>query len=328
MKKLVSQKADVVPDMMAGIVKAYPALKAVPHTNALISPQSSRQVYLLSGGGSGHEPLDFGYIGSGLLDGAIAGKPFEPPTAAQICRTVFAFPKPKPVLMIVKNFAGDVHHFKQAQAQLQAKGLKSALVVVSDDVSVNPETLETRRRGVAGTVLLLKLLGAAAQKNADLETLAALGKTVNQNLYTLGVALSGNALPGQTAPAFKLGAHEIDYGIGIHGEPGYRKETFQSSELLARELVNKLLQVSELPHGAHVAVLINGLGALPLMDQFVFTNDVCELLAIQQIKVDLVKVGNFLTAYNMSGVSLTLLRLVDPAWLNALKQPVGGFAWH
>ncbi|MFD1670820.1 dihydroxyacetone kinase subunit DhaK [Agrilactobacillus yilanensis] len=328
MKKLINQPQTVVQEMLAGILKAYPQLVKVPHVNAVVYPHLNRQTRLISGGGSGHEPLDVGYLGPNLLDAAILGAPFTPPTPEAIVATVEFFKIQKPVVFIIKNFIADLHNFKQAQKQLIAKGYQVGLVIVDDDRSVNPDTLNLRRRGVAGTVFVHKILGYAAEKKATLETLVSLGKAVNANLCTLSAAFTGSELPDQQAPSFELASNEVAYGVGIHGEAGYRKEVFHSADLLARELVNKLLQTAPLIANDHCAVLVNGLGALPLMDQFIFAHDICELLTLKQIQPQLLKVGNFLTAYNMSGVSVTLLKLVDPDWLTALNAEVTGFAWH
>jgi len=325
MKKIINDPADVVPQMLAGLLLAHPELTAITK-NAVAAVNSARKVNLISGGGSGHEPLDIGFVGAGLLDVAILGDVFTPPTTAAIVEAVQQLDPNTPVLMIVKNFVRDTTNFSRAQSQLIAAGYTVQTLVVADDQSVNPTTHKRRERGVAGTVLLFKLLGAAADQGADLATLVTLGNQALHQLYTLGVALAGTEAPGQSEPAFALPDDKIAYGIGIHGEPGYRSEPLVSSELLARELVNKLLQAANLPPHQAVALMVNGLGGLPLMDQAIFTNDAVQLLRLAKVDPQFVKTGTFLTSYGMRGLSLTLLRL-EPNWLPYLTASVGGFGW-
>ena len=326
MKKLINAATQVVPQMIAGIRYAHPELTALtPQALAAISPK--RQVRLVAGGGSGHEPLDFGYLGTGLIDVAITGDVFTPPAADAIVTAVAALDRDHDYLFIVKNFEEDLASFASAQAILSARGYRCGQVVVSDDCSINPATQQPRRRGVAGTVLMMKLLGAAADAGGELAALVALGEQLNQHLFTLGVALSPAELPGQHQPTFTLATGEIAYGIGIHGEPGYQQEPMVSSELLARELVNKLTMVADYPRNQAVAVLVNGLGGLPPMDQFIFTNDIVQLLTVKGLDVQFVKTGEHLTTYNMRGVSVTLMGLVQPEWLPWLQKPVGGYGW-
>lgn len=326
MKKLINNPENVVREMLSGVVQAHPELTKPQNINSLIY-DNQRKVTLISGGGSGHEPLDLGYVGAGLLDAAVVGAPFTPPTADHIIKTAELFKQRTPVLFIVKNFIEDRREFAQAQEELIERGYQVQTLIVSDDVSIDAATKNVRRRGVAGTVLVHKILGAAASQGLKINELVTLGNQVNDNLYTLGVALSGVELPGANQPSFELTDDQIFYGIGIHGEPGYRKEDFKVSELLGRELVNKLVQVSAINPQDEVVILVNGLGNLPTMDNFIFTNDVVKLLQLKGIKPVLVKSGNLLSSYNMNGVSLTLLKIANSQWLDYLKLPVGGFAW-
>ncbi|KRO15548.1 dihydroxyacetone kinase subunit DhaK [Lacticaseibacillus saniviri] len=326
MKKLINAPEQVVEQMLAGLLLAHPTLHQIGRQLAIANGNLKRKVWLVSGGGSGHEPLDVGYVGDGLLDAAILGPVFTPPSVESIVATMKVLGPKRPYLFIVKNFASDMRHFTLAREQLVAEGYQIGLVSVADDQSVDPDTLTARHRGVAGTVLMIKLLGAAADAGMALADLQTLATEVNHQLVTLGVALSSTEAPGQKKPAFDLGAAEIAYGIGIHGEPGYRSEPMVSSELLARELVNKLTQINDWPEKAPMAVMINGLGGLPLMDQFVFTHDAVELIRLHGFDMQFVKTGTLLTSYSMQGVSLTLLGLTEQ-WRHWLGKPVGGFAW-
>ncbi|GKQ42352.1 DhaKLM operon coactivator DhaQ [Companilactobacillus sp. RD055328] len=328
MKKIINDSRNVVHEMLRGLIMSHPELKKLHEMNSVVYDDNSRDVILLSGGGSGHEPLDIGYVGEALLDGAIVGEPFTPPSANQIVKTTEYFGNKKPIIFIVKNFDEDLNVFKKAQTILRDNKYDVELIIVDDDASVDPETKITRRRGVAGTVIIHKILGAAANKGLSCRELVSLGNAVNNNLYTLAVALTGAELPAEKQASFELGENQIFYGIGIHGEEGYRREEFSSSDLLARELINKLVQVSSLQSSSSIAVLINGLGSLPTMESLIFTNDVVKLLQLKDIKPQLVKTGNFLSSYNMDGVSITILKDMNSKWLEYLQMECGGFGWY
>lgn len=327
LKKLINDPKNVVHEMLRGLTQAHKELTKPHGLNSVIYEANKRNVALLSGGGSGHEPLDLGYVGQGLLDGAIVGEPFTPPSVEQIVQTTRCF-KQKNVLFVVKNFEEDLKKFTAAVKQLNNEGYNAKMILVEDDASINPQTKVARNRGVAGTVLIHKILGAAANDGIQLDELIDLGSRVNQNLYTLGVALSGSELPNQKQPSFELEENEIFYGIGIHGEEGYRREKIESSELLGRELVNKLVQVSKVSEEDDIVILINSLGNLPTMENLIFTNDIVKLLQLKSINPVLVKTGNFLSSYNMNGVSVTLLKIDDIKWIEYLKTKCGGFAWY
>lgn len=328
MKKLINDPKNVVGEMLKGVVQTYPYLEKLHGINSIVFKNNNRSVVLLSGGGSGHEPLDIGYVGDGLLDGAILGDPFIPPTYKQIEETVNFFGNDRPIIFIVKNFKEDLEQFTKAQKKLVDDGYKIEILIVDDDSSINPETKEPRKRGVAGTVLIHKILSSAADKGLSVDELLELGKLVDRNLYTMGVALTGSELPGEDTPSFLLDEDEIFYGVGIHGEPGYRKEKLLSSELLGRELVNKLVKISQVNQDDDVLIMINGLGNIPMMERFIFTNDVNKLFKLRSIYPKKVMSGNFLTSYNMSGISITLLKLQAASWLNYLNSPCEGFGWN
>jgi len=327
MKHIVNQVDHLITEAIAGQALAYPQLIQVPQTFGFYQPsEAPPKIAVISGGGSGHEPADLGYVGTGMLTAAVMGPLWTPPTAEAIVTTVKAIVKTRQVLLIVKNFSADRQVFTTAQQQLVQQDYQVEQVVVTDYISVNPQDYQLRERGVAGTVLLQKILGYYAQQNVDLVQLVEIGQSVNRQLKTLGVALAAPTLPGHLEAQFELQADQVDYGIGIHGEPGYRREPVQSAELLANELLNKLLhQYSVRPQ--RVAVLINGLGATPLLELYVIAQDVEQLLRLQQIEVAFVKVGNQMTAYNTQGVSVSLLALASDEWLTALQAPTTAAAW-
>ena len=215
----------------------------------------------------------------------------------------------------------------QAINKAKEKGHKIAYVIVNDDCSIDKASFKKRRRGVAATILIQKMLGAAIADNKSLEELESLAQEFVLASNTLGVALSPTSFPGKTTTAFTLKEDEIYFGIGIHGEAGYRKEPFHSSERLAIELVNKLKNQFRFKENEDYALLVNGLGSTPLMELFVFTNDVRRLLALEGINIQFKKVGNFMTSNDMAGLSLTLLRLKDKTWLDYLNHEVNVYGW-
>lgn len=311
----------------AGILWAYPQLARVPNTRGYYLKQRDENlVPLIAGGGSGHDPAHWGYVGAGMLTAAVMGEMFTPPTAAELVAVAKVVATQKRLFFIAKNFVADVASFTQAKATLEADGYTVGMCVVADDISVSP-SLTQRKRGVAGTILVHKILGAAAAAGADVATLSRLAERLLPNVKTIGFSLSGAVVPGQEAQTFTLEKGTVAYGVGIHGEPGYRTERFVSAELLARELTTKLRQAFRWQAGEDYAVLVNSLGGTTVMENFGFNRDVRELLALEPMHVAFNKVGNLLSANGMHGLSLTLLRLADPAWLEALNRPVATPAW-
>lgn len=328
MSKFVNNPTTAISQMLAGIAYTYQqTLDWIPDTGIIIRKERPDQVALISGGGSGHEPAHAGYVGDGLLQAAISGPFFTPPTSEEIFLAIEKSDAGKGVLLIVKNFEADVNHFQQAKEQALAAGHQVEMVIVNDDCSIEFDTFKKRRRGVAGVVLVHKLLGAAARAGYDLQQLVSLSEAIIPQLNTLGVAFSPSTNLVDQSTQYQLKNDEIYFGIGIHGEPGYRVEKFQSSERLAIELVNKLKNRYRKQNNVPFAVLVNGLGSTPLMELFIFMNDVQKLLQIDEFTIDFQKVGNHLTSFDTRGISLTLLPLTDPKWQQWLEEPVGGFGW-
>lgn len=287
-----------------------------------------QNVVLLSGGGSGHEPAHFGYVGDGMLSITVSGPIFIPPTPEQILAAIRKADKNKSVLMVVKNFKADVDSFLTAESIALKEGRSVDHILVNDDVSIeNDATFNKRRRGVAGTVFVHKIVGAAATEGYSLQELKEIGSSVVSNLHTLGVALTPANNPTQTESSFTLEDHEVYFGVGIHGEKGYRKETFDSSEKLAIELMNKLKSIYRWKKGDKFAVLINGLGSTPLMEQYIFANDIRRLTQLESIDIRFFKVGSHLTSMDMKGISLSLLKIEDPNWEKWLKADVRVSSW-
>ncbi|MCI5925902.1 dihydroxyacetone kinase subunit DhaK, partial [Streptococcus vestibularis] len=289
--------------------------------------QVAGQVGLISGGGSGHEPAHAGFVGDGMLSAAIAGAVFTSPTPDQILEAIKEADQGAGVFMVVKNYSGDIMNFEMAQELAEMEGIEVASVVVDDDIAVENSLYTQGRRGVAGTIFVHKILGHAAREGKSLPEIKDLADKIVPNIHTIGLALSGATVPEVGKPGFVLAEDEIEYGIGIHGEPGYRKESMQPSRQLAEELTGKLLEAFEAKEGERYALLINGMGATPLMEQYVFANDVASILGDAGLDVAFKKLGNYMTSIDMAGLSLTLMKIEDDAWLEALESPVKTIAW-
>ena len=240
--------------------------------------QAAGQVGLISGGGSGHEPAHAGFVGDGMLLAAIAGAVFTSPTPDQILEAIKEADQGAGVFMVVKNYSGDIMNFEMAQELAEMEGIEVASIVVDDDIAVENSLYTQGRRGVAGTIFVHKILGHAAREGKSLAEIKDLADKIVPNIHTIGLALSGATVPEVGKPGFVLAEDEIEYGIGIHGEPGYRKESMQPSRQLAEELTGKLFEAFEAKAGERYALLINGMGATPLMEQYVFANDVASIL--------------------------------------------------
>ena len=331
MKKIINAPEDVVPEMVDGLVRSYPQyLKQIPDTMAMVRrDEASMQgkVGLVSGGGSRHEPAHAGYVGKGMLSAAVAGQVFTSPTPDQIYAAIKAVNHGKGVFLIVKNYSGDVMNFDMAKDLADMDDIPVKSIVVDDDIAVENSLYTQGRRGVAGTVLMHKILGAAADQGASLDEIEALAKQVLPNIKTIAVALSAATVPEAGKPGFTLAEDEIEYGVGIHSEPGYRREKIKPSKELAAELLGKIDDELHLDATKKYAVLVNGMGATPLMEQYIFSHDLLNLLAAKNITPAFTKVGNYMTSIDMAGLSLTILELADDKWLDYLNYPVETIAW-
>lgn len=329
MTQIINKSTDTVSQVLNGVAFIHQdRLERINHTGIIKQKQPNQnQVALVSGGGSGHEPAHFGYVGEGMLSASVSGPIFIPPCVEDILEAIQQVATPKGILLIIKNFKADVLNFLEAERLAKAQGLLVNHVIVNDDCSVEEGSFKKRRRGVAGTVFVHKIVGAAAQKGYSLSELKDLGDSVVQSMNTLGVSIASGKEIGSERPLFDLPKGEISFGIGIHGESGYRNEPFISSEYLANELINKLMTQYKVIEETEFAIMINGLGTTTIMELFIFANDVKRLLALENIKVVFQKSGNFMTSTNMSGISLSFLDLKDPVWLEYLHQSTDAFAW-
>lgn len=329
MKKIINKPENVVTEMLDGLAYVHSDLVHRVDGFDIIArnEQAAGQVGLISGGGSGHEPAHAGFVGDGMLSAAIAGAVFTSPTPDQILEAIKEADQGAGVFMVVKNYSGDIMNFEMAQELAEMEGIEVASVVVDDDIAVENSLYTQGRRGVAGTIFVHKILGHAAREGKSLAEIKDLADKIVPNIHTIGLALSGATVPEVGKPGFVLAEDEIEYGIGIHGEPGYRKESMQPSRQLAEELTGKLLEAFEAKAGERYALLINGMGATPLMEQYVFANDVASLLGDAGLDVAFKKLGNYMTSIDMAGLSLTLMKIEDDAWLESLESPVKTIAW-
>jgi dihydroxyacetone kinase-like protein len=329
MEKIINKPENVVTEMLDGLAYVHSDLVHRVEGFDIIArnEQAAGQVGLISGGGSGHEPAHAGFVGDGMLSAAIAGAVFTSPTPDQILEAIKAADQGAGVFMVVKNYSGDIMNFEMAQELAEMEGIEVASVVVDDDIAVENSLYTQGRRGVAGTIFVHKILGHAAREGKSLAEIKDLADKIVPNIHTIGLALSGATVPEVGKPGFVLEEDEIEYGIGIHGEPGYRKESMQPSRQLAEELTGKLLEAFEAKSGKRYALLINGMGATPLMEQYVFANDVASILGDAGLDVAYKKLGNYMTSIDMAGLSLTLMKIEDETWLEALESPVKTIAW-
>ena len=329
MKKIINKPENVVTEMLDGLAYVHSDLVHRVEGFDIIArnEQAAGQVGLISGGGSGHEPAHAGFVGDGMLSAAIAGAVFTSPTPDQILEAIKEADQGAGVFMVVKNYSGDIMNFEMAQELAEMEGIEVASVVVDDDIAVENSLYTQGRRGVAGTIFVHKILGHAAREGKSLAEIKDLADKIVPNIHTIGLALNGATVPEVGKPGFVLAEDEIEYGIGIHGEPGYRKESMQPSRQLAEELTGKLLEAFEAKAGERYALLINGMGATPLMEQYVFANDVASIFGEVGLEVAYKKLGNYMTSIDMAGLSLTLMKIENDAWLEALESPVKTIAW-
>lgn len=328
MKKIINESTKVVDEMLNGLefvhsdlVKRVKGFDVIQRTS-----EKTGKVAIISGGGSGHEPAHAGFVGEGMLSAAICGAVFTSPTPDQILEAIKQSDEGAGVFMVIKNYSGDVMNFEMAKDLAEMEGIAVESVVVDDDIAVEDSLYTQGKRGVAGTIFVHKILGNAAENGKSLSEIKELADKLVPNIHTVGLALSGATVPEVGKPGFVLDENEIEFGIGIHGEPGYRREKMQQSYDLAKELVNKLLENFDDTEG-DFGILVNGMGATPLMEQYIFANDVRKLLDEKGINVTFKKLGNLMTSIDMAGISLTLIKLEDDEWLNALEAPVNTIAW-
>lgn len=324
MKKFINSPQDVVAEALEGMAVAHADLLKVcrgPDYVMRADGPVQGKVALVSGGGSGHEPMHGGFVGRGMLDAACPGAVFTSPTPDQILAATKAVDGGAGVLHIVKNYTGDVMNFEMAAELAQAEGIDVRQVVIDDDVAVKDSLYTAGRRGVAGTVLAEKICGGAAEAGADLEALAALCTEVNAGARSMGVALTPCTVPHAGKPSFTLADDEMELGIGIHGEPGRARVKLESADRVAEMLMEPILEDLPFRAGEEVLLFVNGMGGTPLLELYILYRKAHEIARQHGLEVSRHLVGSYTTSLEMAGASITLLRLND-AMRQAWDAPV------
>lgn len=348
MKKLINEVDAIIREQMEGMVAAHPEIlrqNASPRYLVRRDSPISGKVALLSGGGSGHEPLHGGFVGQGMLDGACPGEVFTSPTPDQILECALAVDAGAGVLLIIKNYTGDVLSFETAAELLHAEGIRVQTVLVDDDVAVKDSLYTAGRRGVGGTLIVEKIAGAAAEAGLDLDAVQRIAHKVSLNCRSMGLAMTSCTVPAAGKPTFELGADEIEIGIGIHGEPGQRRMPMTSAAEVTRTMVEEILNdgpyartvraldggtgdwvetvvTSEpIAAGDSVIAFVNGMGGTPLSELYIVFKTLAEYCAERDIVIARSLVGSYVTSLDMQGCSITLTR-VDPEILQFWDAPV------
>ncbi|HEY0843260.1 dihydroxyacetone kinase subunit DhaK [Methylotenera sp.] len=308
MKKFINKVDDVLIESLSGFASAHHDLVELNTDPLFLTRQqkASNKVAIISGGGSGHEPLHAGYIGYGMLDAACPGHVFTSPTPDQMLAAAEAVHADKGILFVVKNYAGDVMNFEMSAEMLP---FESATVLTSDDCAVINSTYTTGRRGVAGTVIVEKCVGSLAETGADLQACKALGDKVNSRTASMGVALTSCTVPAAGRPTFDINDNELEMGVGIHGEPGRKREAMREADAIIQDVVNSILDALQPAQDSEALLLINGFGATPLMELYLIYNTASKLFSKHNIRISRSLVGNYTTALDMAGASITLCLL-------------------
>lgn len=310
MKKIMNRSETMVPEMCAGIALAYPELEFVKRYKIIKKrEQNADKVSLISGGGSGHEPAHAGFVGKGMLDAAVCGDIFASPSQIQIYQAIKETAGNAGTLMIIKNYSGDMMNFKNAARLAEEDGISVEYVKVDDDIAVQDSLYTVGRRGVAGTVLVHKVAGAAAEKGYSLKQVKAYAENAVLNTRSIGFAFTSCTVPAKGTPTFSIAENEIEYGVGIHGEPGVSREAMMTADELSKRMTDSLVKELGLSENDEVTVLVNGFGGTPLQELYLFLNSTAKILDDYKIKIYRSFAGNYMTSIDMSGASLTFMKM-------------------
>ncbi len=312
MKKIINKPETVVLEMCNGIAMAHPELEFVRKYKIIKKKNiNNNKVSLISGGGSGHEPAHAGFIGKGMLDAAVCGDVFASPSQIQVYQAIKETASDKGTLLIIKNYSGDMMNFKNAAHLAAEDGIKVDYVRVDDDIAVEDSLYTVGRRGVAGTVLVHKIAGAAAEEGMSLEKVKEAAEKAIANVRSIGFAVTSCTVPAKGTPTFEIGEGEMEYGVGIHGEPGIKREKVASADEIAKRMVESLLKDLKITKDEQqeVALLINGFGGTPLQELYLFNNSVSRELSEKNVKVCRTFVGNYMTSIDMAGASVSIMKL-------------------
>lgn len=310
MKKFTNNISHMLTESLSGFEKAHQSLVSLQLEPTFVTrkQKANNKVAIISGGGAGHEPLHAGFVGTGMLDAACPGQVFTSPTPDQMLAAAEAVHADKGILFIVKNYAGDVMNFEMAAEMLP---YQHTTVLTSDDCAVINSTYTEGRRGVAGTVIIEKCVGSIAESGADLATCKALGDKINAQTASIGVALTSCTVPAAGHPTFEISESEIEMGVGIHGEPGRKRESMRDADAIVKDMVDAILTDLSPAKGSEILLLVNGLGATPLMELYLIYNTAERLLVESGLTIGRSLVGNYTTAIDMAGASITVCILDD-----------------
>jgi len=339
MKKLINRPDNAVEEMLQGLSVLHPGSVRLSGHKVMLRNDAEQvreqQVAIISGGGSGHEPAHAGYVGAGMLSAAVAGEIFTSPSSDSVFAAIKAVTGKPGALLVVKNYTGDRLNFGVAAEMARAEGIAVETVIVNDDVALKGTEQATGARGLAGTVLIHKLVGAAASQGKNLADLAAIGRSAIQSLATMGLSLSGGTSPAVGRPSFELGEDEMELGLGIHGEPGVKRTQLQSADELTETLLGEILQYGNFGEERRVAMMVNNLGATTEMEVAIVARHAVPFLESKGYTVERIYAGTFLSSLDMAGISISVLGTNDgwlglldaqttaPAWPNVVKRPPG-----
>jgi len=313
MKKFINDPADIVTESLAGLAAAHPDLVRVDFANQIVIRKDAPtgKVAIISGGGSGHEPMHGGFVGAGMLDAACPGEVFTSPVPDQMLAATKAVDGGAGVVHIVKNYTGDVMNFKLAAEMAEDEDIKVESVLTNDDVAVEDSLYTAGRRGVGVTVLAEKIAGAKAEAGGSLAEVAAVARKVNDNGRSFGVAFTSAWTPSSPTPTFEIGADEMEFGVGIHGEPGRRREKIKPASEIVAEMAEAILADLDAPSGSNILAFVNGLGGTPTIELYVIYNELAKQLKKRGLTATRSLVGDYITSLEMAGASITLLKLDD-----------------
>jgi dihydroxyacetone kinase-like protein len=313
MKKFINDPAEIVKESLARLAAAHPDLVRVDFESQIVVRKDAPtgKVAIISGGGSGHEPMHGGFVGAGMLDAACPGEVFTSPVPDQMLAATKAVDGGAGVVHIVKNYTGDVMNFKLAAELAEDEDIKVESVLTNDDVAVEDSLYTAGRRGVGVTVLAEKIAGAKAEAGGSLAEVAGIARKVNENGRSFGVAFTSAWTPSSPTPTFEIGADEMEFGVGIHGEPGRRREKVKPAAEIVADMTEAILGDLDAPSGSSVLAFVNGLGGTPTIELYVIYNELAKLLKAAGITATRSLVGDYITSLEMAGASITLLKLDD-----------------
>ena len=312
MKKIINKPSDFVEESIEGLVKSHPEIYSFAPDNKRViarAEKASNKVGIISGGGSGHLPVFTGYVGKGLLDSCAVGSVFASPSVDQIASAIRNANNGNGVLCIIGNYGGDVMNFEMACEIVTSEGIKTKTVIVADDIASANNEEKSKRRGIAGMIFVFKVAGSIAERGASLEKTFNIASSANNNIRTLGVALSPCILPEAGKPTFEIKDDEIEIGMGIHGEPGIKREKLRSADQLSDDLCKRILGDYKLNAEDQVSIMINSLGATPLEELYIVSKRVHENFSKLKIKITKSYVGRYATSMEMAGMSITIFKL-------------------